>query len=985
MAFAFQLLLTNFGVAAGITALGYLPSLNSEEQKPHSAGNTVGIVGFALGLGTLLTINTVLFLSCFLAVKLSLVTSPALGAITGTVIWSAYFLILVWLSSRMLGSFIGSVVNAAVSGFQSIAAMASKAFRSQPETGQIASNPAEAIRNELREALNSTDIQEIVENYLENLNPPRLDLQEIHSQLEKLVNNSELIALTESKIDRRTLENLIDRRADFSKQEFQQIIDQLESVWQGGLRQQPNRTLGTKLLEFLRSAELEVLKSGELSGKLEQLVAQELGQSEPTAAGITQAPQIDFKAILKAVLSRVDLSELDVEKVLRQLRTFQSSLTGQAAEADKQTAVSSSNTIRTDVEDYLLNAYPWHLTRKTVQLEFEDILYDSEAAPAAIRQQLEQLNRDCLVSTLETRADLTAPKIAKIADRLEEVRLKVLSTVRVAELEEQSKILSQRLEHQLHSLPKAELQPENIEGELRMLLETTEMDANQFLQWLEQLDGAHIQQLAEAHQALDPQEVQQLTHQLGIARDRLLAEALEAQEQAKSQAKALWHQVETYLSEPNNKLTAKDIKRTLRALFKDSLPQLNRWQERSLKFDQNALLSLLKAREDLSDKQIQRITSQFEKIWGDLLTNASKSMVKAKHSSEQLTTQLAQHLQSSDPLELDADTLQRVLSQFLDHSSGGRAALGQQLSQLDWQGLVSQLRQRQDWSEAQVQQVVEQVQGAARALSRAPRRWARRSQAVLSDFQTKLEDYLRSTDKAELDPEAIKRDLKLLLNDPQAGLDSLGDRLSQLDRSTWVALLAQRDDLTEAEAEQLVAQLESAREQLVAQFQAAQHQMQAVIEGSLAKVRQYFNSLERPELNYDGLKRDLRKLLGDPQAGFEALSTRLSQFDRETLAAVLSSRDDIPESVANRLIDQVEGVRANLLQRVEHLQQSAQRRLEALTQQAQQQAQAAQTAAAVAAWWLFGTALTSLASSAVAGVLATSGLAGLRRLLPGSE
>jgi len=62
------------------------------------------------------------------------------------------------------------------------------------------------------------------------------------------------------------------------------------------------------------------------------------------------------------------------------------------------------------------------------------------------------------------------------------------------------------------------------------------------------------------------------------------------------------------------------------------------------------------------------------------------------------------------------------------------------------------------------------------------------------DFEANLENYLRNT-KEELNPEGIKRDLQLLLNDPRAGLGNLGDRLKQFDRSTLVALLSQREDI----------------------------------------------------------------------------------------------------------------------------------------------------------------------------------------------
>jgi len=54
-------------------------------------------------------------------------------------------------------------------------------------------------------------------------------------------------------------------------------------------------------------------------------------------------------------------------------------------------------------------------------------------------------------------------------------------------------------------------------------------------------------------------------------------------------------------------------------------------------------------------------------------------------------------------------------------------------------------------------------------------------------------------------------------------------------------------------------------------------------------------------------------LFYDPQAGFDAIRDRLGSFDRDTLVAIMSSREDISEADANRIIDQIEGARNNVL------------------------------------------------------------------------
>ena len=125
-----------------------------------------------------------------------------------------------------------------------------------------------------------------------------------------------------------------------------------------------------------------------------------------------------------------------------------------------------------------------------------------------------------------------------------------------------------------------------------------------------------------------------------------------------------------------------------------------------------------------------------------------------------------------------------------------------------------------------------------------------------------------------------------------------------------------------------------------------------------------------PELNYEGIQQDFSQLFDDPQAGFDALRSRLGEFDRDTLVGVISSRDDISTADANKIVERIEATRDRVLQQAERIQQETQKRLKSIKHEAQKRAIATQKIAAGAAWWLFGTALTSLGASAAVGFIA---------------
>lgn len=83
----------------------------------------------------------------------------------------------------------------------------------------------------------------------------------------------------------------------------------------------------------------------------------------------------------------------------------------------------------------------------------------------------------------------------------------------------------------------------------------------------------------------------------------------------------------------------------------------------------------------------------------------------------------------------------------------------------------------------------------------------------------------------------------------------------------------------------------------------------------------------------------------------------------------MSSRDDISQADAERIVSQIERTRDRALQRAERIQTEAAMRLENAKKQAAEQVEETRQAAATASWWLFLTALISAIASAGAGAL----------------
>lgn len=997
MAFAFQFVLTNLGVALGISMAGGSSSHTSDSHKESdSLGGTMRKIGFALGLATLISVTLSLFFASLFAVKLSLIQSAGLGAIVGLVIWAAYFLLLVYFSSSTVGSVVGSIVNTAGSGIQAIAGTAAAAMAGTAASRQVvatAEAAAAAVGREFSSVIDPVSIRENVEEYIESLKPPELNIKAIRQEFESLLNDPNLKEIAGSdklqNIDRQTFVELISSRSDLSKRDVNRLADQLEGAWKNTVGQmQPPKDSMAELVNYLKSAAPAQL--GEQLGQKVDALIQELGKvrqsqtndgkDQPQAAGpVAQAMTLGVNSLIGLVLGRTDLSDFDVEKVIAQLQKLRGVATNQVGKIADKVGVDTPSlpfsTVRADVENYLLNTYSWQMNSQTVAKEFRDVLYDAEADPEAVVRELEQLNRSDFADLLQQRGVFTQAKIREISNTLEAIRVEVIAEARAAAERGHTLALLQQVENYLLTAPKADLTPEKIQLNFKPILEDADADYGQLSDRLSQFDKESFARILKQRSDLSPAEVELINNELGTARDRVLRESQELQEAAKAKIEAQWLKVKSLLRDTGKQeLNPDGVERDLKTLLDDPQAGISALRARAAFFDRDTLVQILNQREDLNEEQINQTLDKIEGAWTRISHTPQKIADKAKEQYDDATSAIADYLRSTGKEELNPEGIQRDLTTLLDNPQAGVYRIRKRLSQVDRDTLVKLLSQRNDLSEEQVNQVIDQVQSTIRKVVKAPRRLASRTGQQIQDFPSTIADYLRSTGKEELNPDAIQRDMQLLLHDPRAGMSSLSDRLSHFDRSTITSLLTQRGDISESDINRIADQIIGVRDQVMGQLRNLQQSIQYSIDRVFAKIRNYLNSLDRPELNYDGIRGDFRKLFDDPQAGFEALRDRLSQFDRDTLVAVMSSREDISEADANRLIDQIERTRNSVLQRAERLQLQAQRRMEEVKHQAQRQAEETRKAAATAAWWLFGTAVTSGIFAALAGYIGVNSI-----------
>ncbi len=971
LAFGFQLLLTNLSVAVGIGYLG-------QGTLGRSSGNgSSPKIATAFGLWTLITVSLALFCACLLAVKLSLYSSALLGAITGLVIWGTYFCLLFWVSSTTVGSLIGSVVKTATSSFQALVGTATAAMGAKMASNQMvetAEAAAAAVRQELMAGWDSEDIKDTLRDYLVSLRSPALDTENLEAEFERLLSEAEVGTLGDrdalAQLDRQAFEDLVSRRTDLSRREAKRIADRLYQSWCRALGQSSSGSSLADLAAYLQSAKPEELVSDQLSDRLDQFLKD---YSRSSSQGSSQTKGLlaqGVSMLLGLVLNRADLSDWDLTTITEPLKQAQRQVSDSVTSLPEQREPYSA--VRADVDAYLYSAYPWQLQPQRLKQEFWSVLYDPTADPGRLRQDLQRLNRSYFADILAQRGLLTQQEITQVSMQLDEVRQQVIAEVAEQYRLEAAKLLQTRVYTFLQRSSREDLLSGQGDDLLRQLLDDPYAEAAELRDRYQVFTSGAFLDALQARGDLSYEEAEQVAHRLERVMAAALADAEGLQAAAQARINNQWQALEDYLRATHRaELNPDGIQADLQTLLAEPDAGLHRLRQRLAQFDRDTLVQLLSQRHDLSETQVQQILDQVEATWYQAIHAPATLTAQAKASYDEATRAIEHYLLKTGKPELNPEGIKRDLDLLLQDPKLGMQAVGDRLAQMDRDTLVKLLSQRQDLSEAEVNQIIDDIQATVRDLLRLPKRLAQRVQAQVVSFETALEDYLRNTDKAALNPDGIKRDLRLLLEDPRLGADRLQTRLAQIDRDTVVALLAQRPDMTREEAEATVDRVLEIRSQILAQIQQVQVQVQAVINGILDRIRQYLDSLNRPELDYYGIKRDLQRLMADPKAGFDALRQRLDQVDRGTLVAILSSHDAISETDAQRILDQVDDVRTTALSKAEHLEQEVEKRLAELRYQVQQQVEDTRKTAAAAAWWIFGTATISAVSAAVAGSLAT--------------
>jgi hypothetical protein len=156
-------------------------------------------------------------------------------------------------------------------------------------------------------------------------------------------------------------------------------------------------------------------------------------------------------------------------------------------------------------------------------------------------------------------------------------------------------------------------------------------------------------------------------------------------------------------------------------------------------------------------------------------------------------------------------------------------------------------------------------------------------------------------------------------------------RLGSIDRNTAISILEQRGDIDHARATQIVDKIQSILDELKSMAEKDKitgSSISSHIKTRLEnKLRNYIDSMDRRELNYEDIKGEIELLFHDPRAGADLLIHRLKTIDRDTIKAIIASRRDLSDEDAEKMLQKIESIRDEAIKKAEYMKTQVEEKL----------------------------------------------------------
>jgi len=453
LAVAFQLILSNLSIAAGLEVLSSVTKVkrgkNKKSNENSESSNTIGenirMVSSAFGIWTLITATIALFFASWLATELSITGSETIGAVIGLVIWGLFYVAMMTIEVNALSSLVGSLIKFAATGLKNAYNSAISIFsRSEDKkTEDIALRVTKAVKEEIFGDIDAGDIQDQIQKYISQLKPQKIDPHQFAMEFAKILDNTEIQAITSHEgtmFDRDTIYaslrnsgydeeraktysertseaiNIIKEESKSGKSKADTAIDSAMRVT--GMSKEEAENTRLKFENYLRKTGREELRPEAIKADLERLF------SDPSGASISlreRFKNVDRESIANVISSESNMSKDEVNKRADQIFSVIQTL--------RSAPDAIANRVMSKMSNFFNSLDNEDLQYDSIAHDVERLFSDPKAGIDSLMRRLKSVDRDTLKKMLSYRKDISDEKAERIISKIENARDKVKDKV----------------------------------------------------------------------------------------------------------------------------------------------------------------------------------------------------------------------------------------------------------------------------------------------------------------------------------------------------------------------------------------------------------------------------------------------------------------------------------------------------------------------------------------------------------------------------
>lgn len=376
LSFGFQFLLTALSVAVGVTSTNNLKGKwvenrygndddeNDDESNnyDYNSGISTGVkITSALGIWNILTVAPSLFAGTALALMLTPITDTMVNITLALVIWAAFFMLLFYLESRMLGTLIGGLINTAVAGLKSTKNSIQSLVMPSPQRQiqNIADSTIEKVRQEMSSTFDTDSIVNTLDGYF----------KEIQNKMPEY---------------------------DTLRNDLKEIAAAASPNFQGASFSISNPPRPQK--------KVSVSKWAAIQGIIQTAIS--TNPNELTAQGREKVRQLNrLLADVKSFYNDTDFST----------EGFQKAIGDSLVDKEKIDEYASN------IQNFFQSASPEKMEPEKMKEELDKILDDSSKTVKGLREKINELDRDTIAKSLEKNNSLDKSQINTYTEQAEKI------------------------------------------------------------------------------------------------------------------------------------------------------------------------------------------------------------------------------------------------------------------------------------------------------------------------------------------------------------------------------------------------------------------------------------------------------------------------------------------------------------------------------------------------------------------------------------